>query len=141
MIILGIDPGMKTGVAQYMDGKLVQLWTIEPWQFLRTIESVIPDFVVFEDSRKESHVWNTTASRAASIKMARNIGEVDAWCKLIEASCDFIHVECLGISPLAKGAKLDAAQFGRMTGWDKASNQHTRDAAMCAWPYRNKVWT
>ena len=141
MIILGIDPGIKTGVAQYEDGKLVQLWTIEPWQFLRTIESVIPDFVVFEDSRKESHVWNTTASRAASIKMARNIGEIDAWCKLIEASCDFIHVECLGISPLAKGAKLDAAQFGRLTGWDKASNQHTRDAAMCAFPYRNKVWT
>ena len=139
MIILGIDPGMKTGVAQYEVGKLVQLWTIEPWQFLRTIESVIPDFVVFEDSRKESHVWNTAASRSASIKMARNIGEIDAWCKLIEASCDFIHVECVGISPLAKGAKLDAAQFARLTGWDKASNQHTRDAAMCAWPYRNKT--
>ena len=41
-----------------------------------------------------------------------------------------------GISPASKGAKLSAEAFTRATGWTGASNQHTRDAAMCAWKYR-----
>lgn len=27
--------------------------------------------------------------------------------------------------------------FQRLTGWGKPSNQHTRDAALVAWPYRS----
>ncbi len=68
--------------------------------------------------------------------MARNVGEIDAWCKLIEAECAALGIKCIGVSPGGKGAKLDAAAFNRLTGWRGASNQHTRDAGAVAWPYR-----
>lgn len=68
--------------------------------------------------------------------MARNVGEVDAWCKLISGACLDLGVPAHGISPKAKGAKVNAEQFAKLTGWAGLSNGHTRDAAMVAWPYR-----
>ena len=41
----------------------------------------------------------------------------------------------IGVSPLRKGSKLTAARFAKVTGWQGRSNQHERDAAMCAFRY------
>jgi len=81
-------------------------------------------------------MFTTVKSRPAALKMARNVGEIDAWCKLIVATCGQLGIPAYGISPKNKGAKLDAAQFKAETGWAEQSNQHNRDAAMVAWPYR-----
>lgn len=136
-LILGIDPGASTGVATFIDGDLVQLDTIEPVEIAARIEAVRPARVVFEDSRLLSHTWTTIKSRPAALKMARNVGEVDAWCKLIVAVCAQLDIPAHGISPTAKGAKLQADRFAIITGWKGSSNEHTRDAAMVAWPYRS----
>lgn len=131
---MGIDPGASTGIAIYHGGKLASLHTVEPHQ----LESIISTagLVVYEDSRLISHMFTTVKSRPAALKMARNVGEIDAWCKLIVAICDRIGIPANGISPKHKGAKLDAAQFKAATGWTERSNQHERDAAMVAWTYR-----
>ncbi len=81
-------------------------------------------------------MFTTVKSRPAALKMARNVGEIDAWCRLIVATCADLGIDAHGISPKQKGAKLDAAQFAAKTGWCGKSNAHERDAAMCAWPYR-----
>ena len=131
---MGIDPSASTGIAIYHDGKLASLHTVEPHQ----LESIISTAgrVVYEDSRLISHMFTTVKSRPAALKMARNVGEIDAWCKLIVAICDRKGIPANGISPKHKGAKLDAAQFKAATGWTERSNQHERDAAMVAWTYR-----
>lgn len=134
--ILGIDPGANTGVATYIDGVLVHLGTISPVRIARRIEMVNPSRVVFEDSRLLSYTWTQVKSRPAALKMARNVGEVDAWCKLIVAVCGELCIPAHGISPKSKGAKMGAEAFERLTGWAKRSNEHERDAAMVAWPYR-----
>lgn len=133
-MIVGIDPGASTGIAIYHGGKLASLHTVKPHQ----LESIISTAgrVVYEDSRLISHMFTTVKSRPAALKMARNVGEIDAWCKLIVAICDRKGIPAHGISPKHKGAKLDAAQFKAATGWTERSNQHERDAAMCAWKYR-----
>ena len=134
-IIIGLDPGASTGCAIYRAGQLAHLQTIEPHE----IDSYITDSgaarVVFENSRLQSKVW-TPARGAAALKVARNIGEIDAWCKLITALCERQGIAAHGISPKGKGAKLTAEQFAVVTGWAGRSNQHERDAAMTAWPYR-----
>ena len=135
-LILGIDPGANTGVATYIGGKLVHLDTIAPVDIAARIELARPARVVFEDSRLLSHTWTTIKSRPAALKMARNVGEVDAWCKLIVAVCESLSIAAHGISPKAKGEKLGSEAFNRVTGWVGPSNQHMRDAAMVAWPYR-----
>ena len=133
--ILGIDPGASTGCAIYRAGKLAHLETIAPEDIADYIAQVGPTRVIFEDSRLQAHVW-TPVKGAAALKVARNIGEIDAWSRLITAVCDRMGIPSHGISPKGKGAKLTGEQFAAVTGWTGRSNQHERDAAMCAHPYR-----
>lgn len=135
-IIVGIDPGASTGFAVIGDGVLTNLLTISPWDIEIELSSAPIDRVIFEDSRLQSHTWTRAATRAAAAKMARNVGQVDAWCSLIVGICGRLGIPAHGISPKAKGKKLNAEQFKSATGWTEKSNQHERDAAMCAFPYR-----
>ena len=137
-IVLGIDPGANTGVALYVDGQLTSLKTVTPVELARTIEGHRPSRVVFEDSRLQSFAWNARLQcrLGPALKTARNLGQVDAWCSLICAICEEMQIPAHGISPRRKGAKLDAEQFAQATGWTGKSNEHSRDAAMVAWPYR-----
>lgn len=134
-MIIGIDPGANTGKATFIDGKLTGLQTIQPHQIAIHVKGA--ERVIFEDSRLISHVYTTTKSRAAALKMARNVGEIDAWCKLIVSVCEDLGIPVHGISPKGKGAKLNAEAFAKVTGWTLRSNEHERDAAMVAWTYRS----
>lgn len=135
-VILGMDPGANTGVAVFVDGQLVELLTISPHHIERTLAAHMPSRVVFEDSRLQSHTWTRGKTGATSAKMARNVGQVDARCADITSYCADLGIPAHGISPAAKGGKLDAQRFGAVTGWAGRSNEHERDAAMVAWPYR-----
>lgn len=138
-MIMGIDPGAHTGIATYQKGELVALQTIEPHQIGAYLLEAKPSRVIFEDSRLISFMFTQVKSRAAALKMARNVGEIDGWCRVITAVCGELGIACHGISPKAKGAKVGAAEFARVTGWLASSNEHTRDAAMVAFPYRRAV--
>ena len=135
-MVIGMDPGTNTGVAFYQDGKLLALETITPHHIERVLTAAKPSRVVFEDSRLQSHTWTTAKSRAAALKMARNVGQVDQICNQITAICEELGITAHGISPQGKGAKVAAEAFGRITGWAERCNCHERDAAMVAWPYR-----
>lgn len=134
--IIGIDPGMATGIAFFCDGNIVELATVAPNRLRSKMQSYMPERVIFEDSRLQSHIWTGSMAKAAAMKVARNVGQIDAWCYLITAICEEWGIPAHGISPKQKGAKLNAAQFNKVTGWAGKSNQHERDAAMVAWPYR-----
>lgn len=136
MRLIGIDPGASTGLALYEAGELRELHTIAPHQIAWWIADLKVRRVIFEDSRLQSHTWTRGKSVAATAKMARNVGQIDAWCNLIEAVCADMGIMHHGVSPAGKGAKLDAARFELVTGWTSRSNQHERDGAMVAWPYR-----
>lgn len=137
-IVLGIDPGANTGVALYVDGQLTSLKTIAPVQLARTIKEHRPCRVIYEDSRLQSHAWNARLKCriGPALKTARNLGQVDAWCSLIDAVCIEQGIPAHGVSPRSKGAKLDVEKFAQATGWTGKSSEHSRDAAMVAWPYR-----
>lgn len=139
MTLIGIDPGMNTGAAEYRDGALVALATIRPHRIGAMLEAVKPALVVFEDSRLQSHVWTRAKTHAAVAKIGRNVGMVDAWCHLIEAECARLEIECIGVSPKDKGGKLAAEAFATVTGWAGRTNEHERDSAMVAWPYRRAL--
>lgn len=136
MIVMGIDPGVHTGIAVYRDAQLRAVDTFTPYVMPEVFETFHPGLVVFEDSRKQSVLWHAAPTKAAVAKIARNVGEIDAWCKLIEALCAARGTQAIGLSPKEKGAKRDAAAFTRITGWTARTNEHERDAAMLAWFYR-----
>ncbi len=136
--ILGIDPGMDTGLATFEAGKLVALDTITPLELERTIRAARPDWVIYEDSRLQSRAWNahSKAAKGAALATARDLGTVDAWCRLIDAICAELGIPARGISPAAKGPKRAAENFKAYTGWQGRCNQHERDAAMVGWTFR-----
>jgi hypothetical protein len=137
MKILSIDPGAKTGAAFFENGQLKNLFTTDPLAVLAMI-NLNYDCIIFEDSTLQSHIFTAPSVKgAAKLKIARNIGQVDGYCKLIVQACANASKPCLQISPKNKGAKLNAKQFADITGWDKPSNQHERDAAMVGWQYRS----
>ena len=134
--IVGIDPGQSTGIATYTDGKLTSLKTIRPHQMRDAIAESGANMVVFEDSRLTSFMFTTVKSRPVALNMARKVGQVDGFCSLIDAICEEAGIKAYGISPKNKGAKLNAEFFSKVTGWAGTSNQHERDSAMVAFPYR-----
>ena len=123
----------------FVGGKLSTLETIAPHEVGDYIKTSSAQRVVFEDSRLISHTWSTVSSRAAALKMARNVGEIDAWCRLITQVCADMGLPAHGVSPKGKGQKINGQSFASLTGWSGTSNQHERDAAMVAWPYRKVV--
>lgn len=133
--VLGIDPGQNTGMALYSENTIIELFTIQPIGLLDVIYQYEPEIVIYEDSRLQSHVWTGPMPKAAAMKVARNLGQIDAWCSLIVEICAKRHIPCRGISPKDKGAKVDSKRFKEVTGWIGKSNQHERDAAMVAWPF------
>lgn len=136
-IVLGIDPGEQTGVAVYQDGALYTLFTVTPDQYGAVLADYKPDLLVIEDSRLQSHVFTgPKESPEVRLKIARNIGMVDGFCSIITRMAESLDIPLIGVSPLGKGAKLDADQLASMTGWTGKSNPHTRDAATVAWQYR-----
>ena len=135
--VMGFDPGEQTGVSRYLDGDLVGLFTIVPAQYGVVLAEYHPDLLVIEDSRLQSHVFTgPKESPAARLKIARNIGMVDGFCSILTRLAETLEIPMIGVSPLVKGAKLDANRFAELTGWTGKSNQHTRDAAAVAWQYR-----
>ena len=134
--LLGIDPGQKTGVAIFIRGALTEVRTTTPNGVAALLDELQPERVVFEDSRLTKATWGRGVSPAALRKIARNVGQIDAWCSQLVDLCAVRGIVAHGISPKGKGAKLNAEQFKALTGWDGSSNEHQRDAAAVAWPYR-----
>lgn len=136
MTLMGIDPGRKTGVAVFAGGKLFGLYTTDPNGVAAMLDRYNPDRVIFEDSRLTRPTWARSVSPAAMRKIARNVGQVDAWCSQLVDLCAARGIVAHGISPKGKGAKLNAERFAKATGWTSRCNSHERDACMVAWPYR-----
>lgn len=134
--ILGIDPGRHTGVAIFIGGRLTELRTTDPNGVAALLDEIQPERVVFEDSRLTRATWSRGVSPGAMRKIARNVGQIDAWCSQLVDLCAARGIAAHSISPRGKGAKVKADRFAAITGWGKPSNEHQRDAAMVAWPYR-----
>jgi hypothetical protein len=136
-MIVGLDPGAFTGVAVFDGGKLWKMETIGPHQIADYLTKARPRRVIFEDSRLISHLFTTNKNTRVALNMARKVGQVDGYCNIIVSVCADLGIPAHGISPKDKGAKMDAARFGDVTGWEGKSNQHERDAAMVAWRFRS----
>lgn len=133
-LIVGIDPGVKTGFA---------VWSLAEWR-LTTVETLgitqamtlirtMADVgslhsVRFEDARLRT--WFGARGREA----LQGAGSIKRDCAIWqEFLSGLVGVPFLPVSPQAKGRKLDATAFKRLTGWQGRTSEHGRDAAMLVW--------
>ena len=133
-MIVGIDPGVKTGLAVWSreTRKLTAVETLGITQAMTLIRTMADaealHSVRFEDARLRT--WFGARGREA----LQGAGSIKRDCSIWqEFLSGLVGVPFLPVSPQSKGAKLDAAAFKRLTGWQGRTSEHGRDAAMLVW--------
>lgn len=131
MIMVGIDPGRTTGYAEWDRAarKLVRVQGMklhEAWACVLALHQAGQlHSVTFEDARLRTGYFGEGSSAkqqgAGSVKR-----DCSAWADFLGAH----GIPYRSVSPKAKGRKVDAAPFARLTGWQGRTNEHGRDASM-----------
>jgi len=128
MIYIGIDPGVKTGVAVWdsVAGKFLEL---ETYTILRAIDKVqLYDYnghimVMVEDARK----WKF----GTDPKKKQGAGSIKRDCKIWEEFLTDRAIDHELTMPNKKITKLSVDAFHKITGiWTMKTHDHIRDAAM-----------
>ena len=129
--IVGIDPGVSTGWAIWSraDKRLVSVetTTISAAMCMVRLMHDVGSLrsVVFEDARLRT--WFGSKGREA----LQGAGSIKRECGIWEEFLTSLDgVPFKPVSPQSKGAKLNAAQFAKLTGWKGRTSEHARDAAM-----------
>jgi hypothetical protein len=126
--IIGIDPGVHTGIAvidksnKYIFITSMQiLQSIDYVKLLQTRGEVV---LIIEDARQRK--WfgsnaNAKQQGAGSIKRDATI-----W----EELCNATNIDALFCAPAKGRTKIDKKLFHKITNWNKQTNEHGRDASM-----------
>lgn len=135
MIVIGIDPGMHTGLAvwdtssrQFLDircsGIVSAMDYLDDLAFNRGI-----GLVVFEDARQRT--WIPREKDIAQVKgRAMGAGSVKRDCSIWQEWCEARSIQYIASRPKTGMTKLTDAYFRGITGYDRRTNEHGRDAAM-----------
>lgn len=135
MIVIGIDPGMHTGLAvwdttsrQFLDircsGIVAAMDYLDDLAYNRGI-----GLVVFEDARQRT--WIPRERDIRQVKgRAMGAGSVKRDCSIWEEWCEARSIQYIASRPKTGMTKLTDAYFRGITGYDRKTNEHGRDAAM-----------
>lgn len=138
--VIGIDPGISTGVCKFKEGLLVESLTLSPLNAISLVMDSKDCLIVIEDSRMQSYLFTgDKLNEQERLKIARNVGMVDLICKLIVDTAKEVGVKLVTISPQSKGKKIKSnKELEKLTGLSvSCNNQHERDAFKLAYLYRN----
>jgi len=131
-VVIGIDPGVNTGVAVADGGKLVSVGCMAAVNAEELVLQTMIDnggklFVRFEDARMRQ--WFGSKGREA----LQGAGSIKRDCARWQEFLEHHNIPHARIAPKANRTKLTADQFKRITGWQGRTNEHARDAAMMIW--------
>ena len=135
MIVIGIDPGVRTGMAvwdtssrQLLDVRCSGI--IDAMRYLRELQETRGiGLVVFEDARKRK--WIPRERDLSQFRgRAMGAGSVKRDCSIWEEWCREYGIEFICPPPRQGMTKLTDAYFRGLTGYDRRTNEHGRDAAM-----------
>lgn len=127
---VGIDVGVHTGVALWNspERKFIEIKSMpihKAMDYVRTLVARGHDIQVrFEDARKRQ--WFGTAS----VERLQGAGSIKRDSQIWEDFLSDEGISYLPIPPKNNRTKLTRVAFDRLTGWNRATNEHSRDAAM-----------
>lgn len=128
-VIVGIDPGVNTGLAIW-DKKKRRLVTVCSTSILTAMERVKNEsclhsiFVRIEDARLRK--WFGKSQR----EVLQGAGSIKRDCQIWEEFLELHNIPHEFVAPKNNITKLDAKMFARYTGYKERTNEHSRDAAM-----------
>jgi len=128
---IGIDPGVKTGVAVYDTNscKLTICTTVGIIEAMRIVlnheNGNFPTVHLFvEDARLRK--WFGASGR----EVLQGAGSVKRDCKIWDEFAEYHSIDINFVAPMHNKTKLDAKTFKHITGWEGRTSSHSRDAAM-----------
>ena len=126
--LIGIDPGVNTGLAVYSHKKLQlaeSCTAVKAECFvLKTIKEGEDVKLYIEDARKRK--WFGSKGR----EVLQGVGSVKRDSQRWQEFAEHHKIEFELIAPKDNKTKLKSATFKKITGWDGRTNEHGRDAAM-----------
>lgn len=128
-IILGIDPGVKTGLAMWnkQEKKMIAIYSSGILMIMKAVLSVPPGILIkirMEDARKRK--WFGKTQR----EVLQGAGSIKRDCQIWEEFFLLHELPYELVAPKNNKTKRDAKLFSNMTGWKSRTNEHERDAAM-----------
>ena len=135
MIVVGIDPGVNTGLAvwdtsarQFLDIKCFNI--VGAMRYLGQLrEEHNIGLIVFEDARKRK--WIPREKDLGEFKgRAMGAGSVKRDCAIWEEWCRAYEIDFVATPPRQGMTKWTDIAFRGVTGYDRRTNNHGRDAAM-----------
>ena len=134
-ICVGVDPGHHTGIAvwdttsrQFLDIRCSGI--VAAMDYLDDLASNKGiGLVVFEDARQRT--WIPRENDIRQLKgRAMGAGSVKRDCSIWEEWCSARGIQFIASRPKTGMTKLTDAYFRGITGYDRRTNEHGRDAAM-----------
>jgi len=127
-LLIGIDPGVNTGYAEYdlKSKKLVKVTSMKIHEVMLYLDSInaIIGKVYVEDARKRK--WFGDRSDAK----LQGAGSVKRDCKIWEEFLTDKGIPFELVAPKNNKTKTRQQEFFMYTGWQGRTNEHARDAAM-----------
>lgn len=135
---IGIDTGVNTGFAVW-DSEEKKFLLIETTMIHRAMDWVKQyserndTLVRFEDARLRK--WFGNAGR----EQLQGAGSIKRDAKVWEDFLKDILCPCEAVAPKNNKTKLNADTFKKITGWEKQTSEHSRDAAMLVFNFTKRV--
>lgn len=127
--LIGIDPGVKTGVAVWSckDQRFIDIGTFSIINAMAEVKKVMiygkHIELWFEDSRLRK--WFGDNSR----DKLQGAGSIKRDCSIWQEFCEVNKIKYKTIAPGKGQTKWPADYFRLVTGWTKRTSEHARDAA------------
>jgi hypothetical protein len=127
MIIIGIDPGKHNGYAEYYNGKLKTVTSLQTWAVISRLQSQILPYKVYIEDPTTWKPFKNTDSQSHKLKGA---GSVTARFWAIVEYLEDHNIQFVKVPIQGTAKKMNAKMFEKVTGWAERTNEHGRDAAM-----------
>ena len=139
-LLVGIDPGEHTGVAQFdhLDAQPeLQLQTLDFWATVRLLEQLALTekhraHIYIEDPNQHRSLYANKDSKTGEVrtKVAQNVGANKREAALLIKKCQALGLQLTTITPGDVLTKQSAEEFARLTGYTKRCSEHARDAGL-----------
>ena len=135
MIVVGIDPGIHTGLAVWdtSSRQFLEIRTVGIVAAMEYLSEIRQDrgigLLVFEDARQRTWIPREKDIRQGKGR-AMGAGSVKRDCSIWEEWCKAKGIQFVATRPKTGLTKLTDAYFRGLTGYDRRTNDHGRDAAM-----------
>ena len=140
MYYIGIDTGVHTGIAIW-DNRKRYLLQVDATSIHKAMEIVKEHkelaekestrlIVRVEDPRQRTWFGTEKMSREEERKRLQGVGSVKRDAGIWDDYLSDLGVEYEMVAPKRNATKLTQERFKAITGWQKRTNEHSRDAAM-----------